>query len=179
MKTAGLPVALLVAGLLHAPCAWSAEPEQAAAPPAAGVAALTQQAARAKNPDEAVALLKQAMGLAPEEPGVHMNYASVLFKTGQAILATGKKEDGRVVFREVEKELLAALRLAKNEPDPVHRAQLRSQSNFLLGDITMYVFTNKEKAKSYYQEALWYDPQHPGALEARQRYGESLERKAQ
>ncbi len=157
-------------GLLSAPSAWSASEE---------VAQLMQAAARTKNPEEALALLKRAAELSPEEPSVQVNYGSLLFKKGQAILAAGKKEDGRVVFREVEKTLLSALRLAKYESDSLRRAQLKSQCNFLLGEASFFVFSNKEKAKSYYQEALWYDPQHPGALEARTRYGESLERAPQ
>ena len=166
----GLGVVVFALAVLSAPCAWSASEEDQ-------VTLLTQAALRAKTPGEALSMLKQAMALAPEQPSVHLNYATLLFKEGQAMLASGKKEDGRAVFREVEKELLSALRLAKNEPDSIRRAQLKSQSSFLLGDVNFFVFSNKEKAKGYYQEALWYDPQHPGALEARTRYGESLERK--
>ncbi|GEM_PF-6046352 len=163
----GLGVVVLSLGVLSAPFAWSASEDPAAV--------LIQQAARTKNPDEALALLQQAMKLAPDRPDAHMRYASVLLAKGQAVLAAGKKEDGRAILREVEKELLATLRLAKHEADAIQRTRVKSQANFLLGDLNFYAFGNKERAKGYYQESLWYDPQHPGALEARTRYGESLE----
>jgi tetratricopeptide (TPR) repeat protein len=159
-------VGLALAISLLAPLAHAANDEQ--------VAQLTQLASRTKNPEEAIALLKQALELDPNQPDVHLNYAGVLFRKGQATLEAGKKEDGRAIFRDVEKELLAAIRFAKNEAQPLRRTQLKAQANFLLGDVNFYAFNSKEKAKGYYQEALWYDPQHAGALAARTRYHESL-----
>ncbi len=133
---------------------------------------LTQQAMAAKTPEDALDFLKQAVDLAPDQPVVHLNYASALFKVGQHEIQSENTERGTATFRDAEQELLTVLRLAKNEPDPVERQQLKSQAAFLLGDACFYVFKDKVRAKRYYQDALWYDPTNRGALEARKRFSE-------
>lgn len=153
----------LVLGLGLMPVAGAAETD---------VRTLTQQAMAAKTPEEALNFLKQAVDLAPDQPIVHLNYASALFKVGQHDIQSEHTERGTATFRDAEQELLTVLRLAKNERDPVERQQLKSQAAFLLGDACFYVFKDKARAKRYYQDALWYDPNNRGALEARKRFSE-------
>ncbi len=131
---------------------------------------LTRQGLEAASPEEALGFMKQALDLAPQEPLAHLNYGTILFKVGQRALQAGQTEQGTAMFRDAEKALQTALRLAKSESDPVRRKQFKSQAAFLLGDMQFYVFKDKARAKRYYQETLWYDPQHPGALAARERF---------
>lgn len=146
-----------------------------AVPPAAAetqTEQLTRQGLEAATPEEAVGFMKQALDLAPQEPLANLNYGTVLFKAGQRALQAGQTEQGTAMFRDAEKALQAALRLAKGESNPALRKQCKSQAAFLLGDIQFYVFKDKARAKRYYQETLWYDPRHPGALAARERFNE-------
>ncbi|MBI4343665.1 MAG: hypothetical protein HY601_02490 [Candidatus Omnitrophica bacterium] len=133
---------------------------------------LTRLASQATAPEEALTLLKKAVELAPERADVHLNYGSALFRFGQGVIQAGQQEPGVAMFRDAEKELLAALRLAKSAPDANARRQVKAQAAFLLGESYFFVFKDKQRAKRYYQDSLWYDPQHPGALEARKRFGE-------
>lgn len=111
-------------------------------------------------------------GTAPEssDPSVHLNYASILFYKGRTLIQAGEKEKGEAVFKEVERELLSAMKLAALDTDAQRRALLDGQSAFLLGEVYFFVFNDRDKAKTSYQEALRYVPDHHGALEALQRF---------
>lgn len=116
--------------------------------------------------DEGLELLKQTIIVAPEEPDIHMNYASVLFVKGQQILQAGDKENGRAIFNEIENELLLAIKLYKDKPSKDKDNSSKAQCAFLLGDIYFYVYEDKDKAKALYQKALEYYPEHSGAMES-------------
>jgi len=111
-------------------------------------------------------------GTAPEssDPSVHLNYASILFYKGRALMQAGDKEAGDAVFKDVERELRLAMQLAESDTDERRRALLNGQSAFLLGEVYFFVFNDRDKAKASYEEALRSIPDHDGALQALQRF---------
>jgi len=114
--------------------------------------------------DDGLALMKRATQLAPEDPSWHMSYASTLFMKGQAVIRAGKREEGKVIFREVERELVMAIKFF-TETD----RQVVSHCYFLLGDVYSVAFQDQAKATTFYQTALKYNPDHPGAIDALKR----------
>ncbi len=115
--------------------------------------------------DEGLALIKKATQIAPDDANWHMNYGSMLFSKGQQVFQAGNKQEGSAIFKEVEKELLLAIKLFK-ESNSIEI----SQCYFLLGDVYYYAFEDPVKAKSFYQKSLKYYPQHGGASEAMRRF---------
>jgi tetratricopeptide (TPR) repeat protein len=119
--------------------------------------------------DESLIILRQAIAIAPKEPDMHMNYASVLFIKGQRFFQFGFNDNAKKVFKEAEDELITAIKLYKGSPDKDAKDFSKSQCYFLLGDIQHYVYKNDARAKSLYQKSLEYNPNHGGALEALKR----------
>jgi tetratricopeptide (TPR) repeat protein len=101
--------------------------------------------------DEGLDLMKQAIKITPEDPGLHMNYGSMLFTKGQNVFESGNSQEGKAIFKEVEQELSLAIQLFK-ESDNI----LKSQCSFLLGDL--------------YKKALEYYPEHGGAIDALKKF---------
>ena len=97
----------------------------------------------------------------PENPVWHMNYGGVLFEIAKNMHHQGRQEASKPLFKECESELFAAARLFKRQ-DSLQIAQCY----FLIAEIVNYVYGEKDAAKSYYQKALEYSPQHNGALTA-------------
>jgi tetratricopeptide (TPR) repeat protein len=116
--------------------------------------------------DESLKILRQALAIAPKEPDMHMNYASVLFIKGQQFFQFGFNDNAKKVFKETEDELITAIKLYKSNPSKDINDRSKSQCYFLLGDIYYYVYENKMRAKSLYQKAIEYNPEHAGAAEA-------------
>ena len=119
----------------------------------------------AGNLDEGLKILKQAVLIAPEEPDIHMNYASVLFVKGQRLFQSGYNESAKEIFSEVENELTLAIRLYEKNQLKDKDDHSKAQCYFLLGDIYYHVYGDKAKAKSLYRKALEYNPDHVGAAE--------------
>ena len=84
-------------------------------------------------------------------------------------MESGDQVKTQAAFRQVEGELVEALKDAGQEPNVQARKLVSSQSAFLLGDLYFYVFRDAAKAKRFYQDALQFFPQHDGAIEALKR----------
>jgi len=105
-----------------------------------------------------------------QDPSAHLNYASILFYKGRRLLQSGDHEGSEAVFKEVEQELLLAARLSDNDTEDLRRRLLKSQCAFLLGDVYLFVFKDRQKAKAAYQDSLGHFPEHDGAREALKRF---------
>ena len=116
--------------------------------------------------DGGLKILKQTILIAPEEPDLHMNYASVLFVKAQRLFQSGYNESAKEIFSEVEKELTLAIKLYEQDQLKDKNGHSKAQCYFLLGDIYYHVYEDKVKAQSLYQKALGYNPDHAGAAEA-------------
>jgi len=115
--------------------------------------------------DKGLKLVKKASIIEPEKPDWHMNYGSMLFTKGQSVLQAGNRKEGEAIFKEVEKELLLAIKLFKEEDNI-----MKSQCFFLIGDVYFFVFKEREKAQHSYQKALEHYPKHGGAMKAIKRF---------
>ncbi|MDP3703021.1 MAG: hypothetical protein Q8R78_01325, partial [Candidatus Omnitrophota bacterium] len=115
---------------------------------------------------QAQALPQAASEIHSEDPSVYLNYASILFYNGQQLLRGGKSEEAQTVFRNAEQALHSALQRSEADQDPLRRSLIRSQSSFLLGELNFFVFGDKEKAKTLYEDALRECPQHAAAVAA-------------
>lgn len=104
-----------------------------------------------------------------EDPSVHLNTASILFYKGIGLLRGGNKPESETVFRGVEHELLAAIRLSEHDANAHRRNLLRGQCAYLLGDVYSFVFPNPTTAKAFYQQSIRYVPDHTAAVEALKR----------
>ena len=143
-------VILAIAGMLAlmpAPAGWAGEE-----------VALTSKAMvlldQGKE-DEALELLRQAKRATPNDPIVHLNYASVLFYRGKDLIEAGKNTQGRMLFKEVQRELELTMTLADDSADG--RA-IKGQCAFLLGDTALYAFEDSEQATMWYEKSLEYNP---------------------
>lgn len=118
--------------------------------------------------DEGLELIKSATEIAPEIPEWHMNYGSLLMMKGQQDYSrSGNIQERDKVFRDVEAELLRAIELFGDKHAPS-----KSHCYFLLGDTYFYVFSDKVKAKHYYETSLKYNPEHGLAINALKRLNE-------
>ena len=126
----------------------------------------------AGNLDEGLKILKQTILIAPEEPDIHMNYASVLFVKGQRLFQSRYNESAKAIFSEVEDELMVAIKLYEKNQLKDKDDHSKAQCYFLLGDIYYYVYEDNQKAKSLYQKALEYNPNHTGAAGALEKIAE-------
>jgi len=120
--------------------------------------------------DAGLALLKKTTTIAPEEPDMHSNYASVLFVKGQQLMKAGQMGRGVAVFNEIESELLTAIRLYQANPSKDIGNFKIAQCNFLLGDVYYYMYADQGGAKLLYQKSLGYYPGYEDALKALSRY---------
>ena len=114
------------------------------------------------------------------DPGLYLNYASLLFYRAQQLLRAGRQPESEALFKEVERELLEVMRLSEHTPGE-GSAIMSSQCAYLLGEIYGYVFKDPQRAQAQYQAALRSYPDHPGALEAMTRImqatiGEAIKR---
>ncbi len=123
--------------------------------------------------DEGLNLLKKCIEAEPQNPNSHLNYGSMLFKKGQSLIESGDINAGEQIFKEVEKELKTAVSLFKDDGgDKI----LKAQCYFLLGDVYLFVWKNKEGAKTYYQLSLLNDPKHGGAKLAFEEFDKKIEK---
>jgi hypothetical protein len=137
---AALPLAALL--VMHG-AGQAAEPPQAGPAPAAG-----------------------GVDLQSQDAAVHLTYASIIFYKGRRLLQSGDAAGADAIFRAVEVALHKALELAAKDPDGSRHALLQSQSAFMLGDIALFVRKKPDEARTYYQQALQYYPEHDGAVQA-------------
>jgi|GEM_PF-3807732 len=121
--------------------------------------------------DAATALAPAAA--AEDDPSVHLNTASILFYKGIDLSRGGKKSEADAIFKEVEQELLMAIRLAEHDANAHRRNLLSSQCAYLLGDLHAFVFANPAAAKMFYQQSVRYVPDHTAAINALQRMDHS------
>jgi len=105
-----------------------------------------------------------------EDPAVHLNYATILFYKGRGQMGQGETDAAKATFREVQAELELAMKLSEQDPDDMRRQLLRSQAAFLLGDVSLFVLKDRDKAKAFYEESIKHFPQHAGAVEALKRF---------
>lgn len=108
--------------------------------------------------DEGLDLIRQAIQADPQKPDWHMNCGSLLFTKGQKIFQSGNIQEAQGVFKEADKELLLATQLFKEADN-----KLKSHCFFLLGDIYYHVYSEKEKAESFYKKSLELYPEHQAA----------------
>ena len=134
------------------------------------LAVLWMPAARSEEPSvgaaQAQALPQAVSDIHSEDPSVYLNYATVEFYNGQQLLRGGKDQEAKAVFRNAEQALQLALQLSESDQDSVRRSLVRSQSSYLLGDLSFCVFGDKAKAKTFYEDALRECPQHAAAIAA-------------
>jgi len=104
-----------------------------------------------------------------DDPSVHLNTASILFYKGVGLLRSGNKPDSETIFRDVEQELLTAIRLSEHDANAHRRNLLRGQCAYLLGDVYSSVFPNPTAAKAFYQQSVRYVPDHAAAVNALKR----------
>ena len=140
-----LPCVIALA-VLRMPTAWSKEPSAGAA--------------QGQTFPQAVSEIHS------DDPSVYLNYASILFYSGQELLRGGKNEEAQTVFRNAEQALHSALQLSEADQDHLRRSLVRSQSSFLLGELNFFVFGDKKKAKTLYEDALKECPKHTAAAAA-------------
>ena len=112
-----------------------------------------------------------ATALAPaateeDDPSVHLNTATILFYKGIDLLRGDKKPEADAIFREVEQELLTAIRFSEHDANVHRRNLLSSQCAYLLGDLHAFVFANPAIAKAFYQQSVRYVPDHTAAINA-------------
>ena len=112
--------------------------------------------------NEGLGMLKQASEAEPTRADLHMNYGSMLFVIGAQIYQKGNAEGAAPIFQEAERQLLWATEMFTKKEE----GTLKAQCYYVLGDISLHVKQDKEKAKGFYQKALVCYPQHGGAIEA-------------
>ena len=108
-------------------------------------------------------LPQAASDIHSDDPSVYLTYATIQFYNGQQLLRGGKNEEAQAVFRNVEQALHSALQRSEADQDLLRRSLVRSQSSYLLGDLNSFVFSEKDKAKTFYEDALRECPQHAAA----------------
>ncbi len=133
---------LCCVGIFHPAIGWSEEPATPAPAASDYVSPVTSQDAAA-----------------------HLNYASILFYKAGAMLSQDP-QSGQRLFREVGDELQMAMTLSESAPNDMSRSLLRSQAEFLLGELAFHVLHNREQAKQYYQASLKDFANHAGAAAA-------------
>ncbi len=121
---------------------------------------------RAETPQVPSAVAPFVSAIDSQDPSAHLTYASILFYKGLGLLQSGKSEEGQAVFHTIEGELLLALKLSEPNRDAPDVKLVRSQSAFLLGEVTLNVFKDNAKAKQFYEQALREYPEHDGATRA-------------
>lgn len=116
----------------------------------------------------AVSLAEEPMATADglKDPHALLTYASVRFYQGQVELRAGQQEAANATFREVERALAQAIVQSDQQPDGASRRLLRGQAAYLLGDLYLYVFQDRDMAKTFYEAALRYVPTHAPATNA-------------
>ena len=134
---------------------------------AAAIALLCGAVPAAFGADAAEPAVAPAPQAESSDPSVHLNYASILFYKGRHLFQTGGDvENGKVIFKDVERHLREALRLVAQDQDPVRRQLIESQTAFLLGDVYLFVWKDELTARTFYEQALTAYPEHDGAREA-------------
>ena len=140
----------------------SAESPQSAAAPSASAPATP-----------AVALPKSIDELPNESAAVCLDYATILFYKARALLFQGKGDEAKAEFQNVGDALRAAMKRSEHDPDNVARALVRSQAAFMLGDLSFFVFKDRDGAKALYEESLHAISDHAGAQAALSRLSAS------
>jgi len=97
------------------------------------------------------------------DAGAHLAYATIVFYRAHTMFQFGKRKESEQLFRDIVLELTKAIELSAQDADAVSRNLVRSQSAYLLGDISSYVFSDPTAAKAFYEEALRYFPAHSAA----------------
>lgn len=118
------------------------------------------------QPAAAHVLPQASSGIHSDDAAVYLAYATIQFYNGQQLLRVGKSEEAQTVFRNAEQALQSALQHSEADQDPLRRSLVRSQSSYLLGDLNFFVFSEIDKAKTFYEEALRECPQHAAAVAA-------------
>jgi len=112
--------------------------------------------------DDGLALMKSSIKIEPNNPTLHMNYASILMAQGRTLFEAGQIPEADMLLKEAEEHLLLAAKLFKNSaPDRLSRSQCYA----LLGDIYLYAFGQKDKALKFYQQAITEDSANSGVKE--------------
>ena len=122
----------------------------------------------AEQSPEIVTLPDSLMGADPHDPEIRLNYASIRFYRARRLLLTDIPA-AQLEFKGIEGQLIAALQLSEADEAHPGKQLLRSQSAFMLGDLYWYIFHDSARAKTMYQDALRYFPEHDGASEALKR----------
>ena len=110
--------------------------------------------------EEGLKLMKKAMDVDPK-PMRHMNYGSILFGNGVADFKAGRQPQAVEILHQAEDQLNQAI----SGFNPKKEGVFLAQAYFLLGEMYLNAFGDKEKSKTFYQKALtYYD--HEGAKAA-------------
>ena len=143
----------------------STEPQSAAGSSASSPAASAQSAT--------ISLPKSIDELPNESAAVCLNYATILFYNARGLLYQGKGEEAKPIFQKVGDALRTALKRSENDSDGLARALVRGQASFMLGDLSLYVFKDRDGAKAFYEESLRSISDHAGARTALDRLSAS------
>ncbi|MEI7997993.1 MAG: hypothetical protein WCH62_00590, partial [Candidatus Omnitrophota bacterium] len=101
--------------------------------------------------DEGMALMKQAVVL-DSSPMRHMNYGSILFGNGVEDYKSKNQEQALKTLSEAQQELRAAIEGFNPKKEGIFLAQ----AYFLLGEIYLNAYSDRIRAKEYYQKAVFY-----------------------
>ena len=112
------------------------------------------------NPDAGLEKLKQATLLNPKNGIRRLNYASIVFRKGAYLHQSGNMQAALPVVDEAELELKTAAELLKKDPKD---SLALSQAYYLIGEIYLYVRSDRKQAKEYYEKALSAHSENQGA----------------
>jgi len=112
------------------------------------------------NMDQGLDDLVRAIQLDPT-PMRHMIYGSVLFGNGVAAFKGGDRDKGLEILHQAEGQLLKSIAGFNPGKDQVYLGQCY----FLLGEMYMNAFGDKDKAREYYKRSVELND-YPGARDA-------------
>jgi tetratricopeptide (TPR) repeat protein len=100
--------------------------------------------------DEGLRTIQQTIQFEPQVPDWHMSYGSLLFAKAGILYKAHREEESVLLAKEAEKELLCALDLFKGDQYNIPK----SQCYFFLGELSYFIYKDKQAAKRFYEESL-------------------------
>ena len=143
---------------------WAA---QEPAEPASSSIHQAMMALREAHVDVGLQQFQEAVSTGPQTTEALLNAATLLFYRAQEMMRNSEDQaQAHAMFTETQRVLTIALEAPAQAGEAGRIA--KSQCAFLLGQLAQFVWQDPEQARTRYNEALQYFPEHPATIRALQ-----------